>query len=439
MTLDDRPAGTGFERHAKALRARLPTSRHAEMLVQAVQAQLGARAFVEVRATGLVRRVFAAESDAPRTLMPWPIVELALGPASSASHPPISLDGMEIESWKVPQQPPPPPRQPVPKLRGLSFADLTISEGSGSFQIRYGEDGGAFESSTSGERVLHALSAARDATAGNALEQLADRIVAFHADQAGPGRLHLPVHLPCGAQGAWGRAIGSVRRALWQRRVPADACFLAVECYAGEQMCFGAGRDEAWAALRAAIEREQPRPPKPAPAPNFEDLEDDLPPGTIILRAPPPDMPWPEPTPENTPVAFVPVPAAPATPCPFGAWIPLVDDWGNVTYAALRHDPDGFTLVDGSLLGEIDLDDIDAAIAGPEAEQEERWRQHRAAEAWRGQPSMDYCVSTFAFRDSEGRIVPPRVTSSGLAPQPNHDGLDGGRLRGCVVRQRWLA
>lgn len=445
MVLEDQPCrpGDGFERIATALREKLPTTRHAQMLLQAVQAQLGARAWLEVQAKGLHNRLFASESEEPASLVPWPILHLALGAASSSSQPTLPILG-GLESWQIPE---PPPRPPVPNLRGLTFGDLTIFEGHGSFEIRYAEDGGSFECCTSGQRVLHALRDACEGKVGNPVELIADRVAAFRGELAGPARLHLPVPLPCGAEGAWSTAMLALRRALWERREPADARFAAVDCLGGEQMTFGASRDEAWAAMRAAIAQRQPRRPRPKPLPpGLGSADDDGPgldasgedSGIIHLRAPRPDMPWPEPTPESTPIAFVPIPPPPARACPFGRWQPLIDGFGNITYAALQHEAEGFTLIDGALLDDIDLAGLDALLVEPEAEQEARWRRLREQARDDGRP-LDYSVASFAFRDAQGKLIPPEPSGGFLSPEPNPlDALDGARVRGTVVRQRWL-
>lgn len=445
MVLEDQPCrpGDGFERIATALRQKLPTTRHAQMLLQAVQAQLGARAWLEVRAKGMRNRLFAAESEAPASLVPWPILHLALGSASSSAQPLLPIEG-GLESWQMPS---PAERPPVPNLRGLTFGDLTIFEGSGAFEIRYGEDGGAFETCTTGRRVLHALRDACEGTPGNPVERLADCVSGFRGELAGPARLHLPEPMPYGAEGAWSTAMIALRRALWQRRVPADARFVALECLAGTQMTFGVHRDEAWSALREVIARQQPRRPKPKPLPPglrptefHEDGEPVFDPanewGDILLPTPPPEMPWPEPTAENTPIAFVPVPPPPARACPFGKWQPVVDGFGNITFAALRHDAEGFTLIDGGLVDSLDLGGLDAALVDLEAEQEARWRSLR--EDWSDRPRQDYSLVSFAFRDAQGKSIAPRLSGGSLSPQPSLDGVDGAQLRGTVVRQRWL-
>ena len=445
MPLDELPASPhdGFERIATTLREKLPTTRHAQMLLQAVGAQLGARAWLEVQAKGLRTRLFAAESEAPASLVPWPILHLALCGASSSAQPPLPIGG-GLESWQLPT---PPPRPPVPNLRGLTFGDLTIFEGHGSFEIRYAEDGGAFETCTTGRRVLHALRDACEGKVGNPVELIADRVAAFRGELAGPARLHLPVPLPYGAEGAWSVAMLALRRALWERRGPADARFVAVEGLAGEQMTFGASRDEVWAAMRAAIAQQQPRRPKPKPLPpEFSSPDDDGPgfdtsgddSGIIRLRAPRPDMPWPEPTPENTPIAFVPIPLPPARACPFGSWQPVIDAFGNITYAALQHEAEGFTLIDGGLLDTIDLAGLDAALVDLAAEQEARWRS-LLEQARSDRPPPEYSVVSFAFQDAQGKPIPPRLNGGLLSPEPNPlDALDGARVRGTVVRQRWL-
>jgi len=63
-----------LEEGLAALRRALPTSRHADLLFEAVEVSLGERAFVEDRSKGQCRKLFRRDQEHHDLLIPWPVL-----------------------------------------------------------------------------------------------------------------------------------------------------------------------------------------------------------------------------------------------------------------------------------------------------------------------------------------------------------------------------
>ncbi len=428
----------GFERHAKAIRAMLPTSRHAQMLFDAVAERLGEDAFVQAIQAGRSRRLFRRDREHAEWLVPWPTLEIACGEAAART---LSMETGE-------QIPDPERTDPTRNLRGLTRADLSIGDGLSSFDLRCGADGHTFETCISGRRVLHVLSAVRREQSANHVELLAERVAALTPDQVGVGRVRLPAQGGFSPQGALAAGLHGIRRSLWQGEIPSDATFAAADGIVGTAVAVGNSRDATLAAMRDTLRRVQPRPKKPDPLPENRwthplfsamDLDDDA---WEKMRA---DVErerarvWPDATFDTVPITLLPLPKAmPAAPtCPFGKWVGLVDRFGNYDVAAVQHDPFGFTLIDRRLLDGLDADRLTAQLDAVDANGS--FLPSHLIEDWAGErASYDCKVTVYNLRDAEGRVIAPQMCLVTEAPTYDMAHFDALALRNRVLRQRWI-
>ncbi len=421
----------------RALAAAVPTSRHASMLVDAVVDLLGARAFVDTANDGNRRRVYERDADNSDWVIPWPAVEVFLGGRLWHATDPIQLR----------DTPPPPPRERrVPRLRNLGFGDLRVGEAESAIELRYAETGVLQENcGNASPAAPPALASIAPARPGSPLEQVAERIAALDRAQRGPGRVRLPVPTPDGVPGAWAIGLISTRDALFDGRVPPGARWVAADGWAGTAFGHGATRDEALERWLAEVRRVRPGPavPDPDEPPTETSLEvvEERPDRVRFagaLAGTPDGVPRPELVPENTPAVLIALAPPPDWPPPFGAWMRLLDEYGRTEWVALRHDPDGFTLVGGELLGRSDLarldqqlDAADRAAAHKLEVPEGEWPAHL--------PRRDSRVVTYRAVDERGRSIAPSV--DGVEVNPGFRGriLQATKVRNRVVRQRWIA
>jgi len=404
----------------KAIRDAVPTSRHGSMLFDMVRDHLGGRAHVETAAGGAQRLLFARERPGSEVILPWPV----------AGH---SAKGRLSVVFPPPDDDRPRPGR-APNLRGLGPGEIVVHDGATHVTVTYGADGRAIEMAAHDPGGWAAAVAALGSGGARPVELFAGYIAVLDFARHGPGRLHLPVPLPGGVDGAWLTGLAALREALFDEQVPPAARWAVADGYEGTALAWGTTREEALEAWRAEVARRRPRP---APAVEPEDPEDDLFESSgdefrarFTLRAPPSDVPQPDPTPENTPAAIVPLRPPPETAPPAGCWAPLLDRFGNLTYAAVRHRPDGFWIVGPGAAERVDLDDVERLIAEaprppwPDASPE--------VEAPR--PPANYDLAWYA-RDGDAFRYAGGSRGEAFTPAS----LDGGFVHDLVGRLRYLA
>ena len=228
---------------------------------------------------------------------------------------------------------------------------------------------------------------------GMSVEGLASRIAELDPSWAVPARVRLPLPLPGGAAGAWSRALGAIRRAVWTGDVPPEARWVATDGFDGSALVWGTTREEALERLETRIAEVRPKPPGWKPPEEKEPVEVEEQPsgpienedgetvgfstGSITLRSPASgELAWPMPVPRLTPRVLLPLPEMPSEVPEHLAgfeWIRLVGEWGEVGHALRWQDDEGFELIGE---GVVDLvDDLDALRAGIDASEE-------AEQAW---------------------------------------------------------
>jgi len=425
-------------RSTHAIRDAVPTRAHAEMLFGMVADILGEAAWVETWNGETTRTLYRRETPGSKWIVPWPLLSVTRGGREGPSPILTAVPG-------VYQEPPTRPG-PAPKIRGLGPGSLTIHDGPQHVNVCYGGDGRWFECSVSSppQEALAGVVAALAAKTASPPEIVASFVAALDLGRHGPGRVHLPVALPGGAQGVWNCGLFALRDALFEDRVPASAQWAAVDGWTGRAMAFGATRDAAVDAWRSTLARVRPfperpkAPAEPLPEPSVEQSFD----GESFsmhatLRGPSSDVPWIEPTLENSPVAVFSLPESPANPSPLGGWTRLVDGHGNLRPAAIRREREGFTVVGNGLFGIIGPD-LEAKLDAADREWDARtFPTFERPPGFPEPPPTDTSVRTYRLVDDRTHApVKPSVSSAGRRCGFDARMLDAEHVRRQVVRVR---
>lgn len=431
----DPPTGHDSDRDALALRSALPTSRHAEMVVDSLGSLLGARAVIETAGHGTTTTIYCRDRDHDDWLVPWPILRFArgqrLGWVQGAEGPPSNA-------------PPPASDAPPPRLSGVMPGELEIYYGEFSFTWTYGEDGRIAETCRGHpvERLAELARATTD-TAGNPVENLIDYLATLDPGRLGSGRVQRPVPSPASVEGPWRLGLARVRDAIFDGRLPGDARWVAVDGFAGSVLCASATRDDAIARCRDEIARVRPVPPPPEPPPELPpEIEAQIgaPGGYFMISAPGADAPpGVEATAANTPIALMELAPLPAEPPPFGRWIHVFDERGAPGHALLRRDERGITLIGNDVLGQIDPAEIDEHIDAADRNAAVWMEKLLARERHPDLPPLDCLILRYALESRAARA--PQLALRGTSQQHGFSGrmLRAEEVARGVVRQRWLA
>ena len=338
-----RPDGPEEFRAVHAVRDALPMRRHAEMLFEMVADLLGGEAWIETWNGETTRRLFRRESPGSPWFPPWPLLSVTRGGRTGPSPAMTGVPGVYEE--------PRPRPGPAPRLRDLGPGELDIHDGPHRVTVSYGGDGRWFECSRSvSPEALAGAVPALAAKTGPPVEILAAFLAGLDVARHGPGRVHLPVALPGGLQGTWLCGLFAIREALFRGRVPRSARWVAADGWTGAALTWGGTREAALDAWRAEVERVRPFPPRPEepaeppPEPSMEQsFEGNRFHLRMTLRGPTSDVPWLEPTPENSPAALVPIGDLPGGPPALGAWTWLVGSFWTARFRRLTSTASGKT------------------------------------------------------------------------------------------------
>lgn len=435
------PSGSDEFRSVHAIRDAIPTRAHAEMLFGMVADMLGDAAWVETWNGETTRTLFRREAPGSPWIVPWPLVSVTRGGREGPSPILTAVPGVYEEPTTRPG--------PAPKIRGLGPGSLTIHDGPQHVNVCYGGDGRWFECSVSSppQEALAAVLPALGAKNASPTEIVASFVAGLDLGRHGPGRVHLTVALPDGVQGAWNCGLSAVREAMFFDYFPA-ASWVAVDGWTGRAFSFGATRDATVEGWRRELARVRPYPEKPgAPAESLPEpcVEQSFDGDSFSIRAtmrgPSSDVPWVEPTLENAPMVLLPIAVHPETTPPFGEYTPVVDAYGGMRMALVRHDRGGFTLVGDALVGQ-NLDDLDARLDAADCEWDERQRylaeQFARPEGFPEPPPSDCSVRTYRIMDEQTRtpLLTAAVSSASRQRGFNARGIDGERVRWQVVRMR---
>ena len=428
------PDEQGEFRAVWAIRDAVPTRRHAEMLFDMVVDILGEEAWVESCNAGAVRTLFRRESAGSPFIVPWPLLSVARGGREGPSPIPTEVPGVFAE----------PPRRPgpVPRLRGLGPGELDVHDGPDRVTVSYDGDGRWFECSRSvSPEALSGVVPALEAKTATSVELMADHVAGLDPGRHGPGRVFLPAPLPGGARGTWNCGLYAIREACFADAGPGAPGFMAADGWTGRAMARGATREAALEAWKTEVAKvrpfpEKPKPPRePLPEPSVEQALTEN--GFRIratLRGPSSDVPWVEPTIENSPAAVLPLERPPGGAAPTGGWTLLVGGFGAQVPAALGWEPEGFTLLGDRLL-DMDPEELEARLAAADRDAPEKpaWSAEPGSEI----PVTDTRVRTYRFADERtgAPLDAPLISTSWSGGFHARD-LDGDRLRWSVVRMR---
>lgn len=436
---NERPTDDVEFRSVHAIRDAIPTRAHAEMLFGMVADLLGEKAWIETQDGESTRTLFRREAAGSRWIVPWPLLSVTRGGREGPSPVLTAIPGVYEEPTIRPG--------PAPKIRGLGPGQITLHDGPEHVNVCYGGDGRWFECSVSSppRNALAGVVAALAAKTASPTEIVASFVAGIDLGRHGPGRVHLPVALPHGAQGAWNCGLFAIREALFEDRVPAAAPWIAADGWTGRAIAWGETRDAAIDAWRAELARvrpfpERPQPPaEPLPEPSAEQsFEDGQLSFRVTLHGPSSDVPWVAPTLENSPVAVLPIAEMPASLPSLGMWTRLLGAYGTVRSAALRRDRQGFTLVGDRVLDVVPHDGLDARLDAADRDYDARpLPRFERPPGFPEPPPTDCSVRTYRLIDEgTGRAATPFVASSGRSAGFRASGLDGDRLRWSAVRLR---
>jgi hypothetical protein len=404
---------------AETLRSR----RHAEMLFEALSAQLGDAAWLETANDGALRRLFRRDPVDPTQIVPWPVLELNVGSRIGYVTEWTTMDG-------EPAMAPAPQPAPPPRLRGLGPGEIRLLDGSERIEIYYGDTGSKLETCRSHHRrPLPGLGAALTATDGNPIELLARYLATLDPGRHGEGRVLIPTPMPGGAGDVWQIGLRALRRARFEDAAARGGGWAVADGLTGTALGFGDTRERALAQWRAAVATRLPWPePRPEPEPPAE-----LPPGSILLRGPNSDVPMPEPAPEKVPCVIVPLAPFPEDPPGFGSWTPLLGEYGATSFAACRRKRRGFTLVGRDVLAAVDFERLEATLDRLDEVDEERFRAIIAQTP--GGVRRYPCRTRIHHVRDDGELV---LDSASENPDWHAGALDGDVIARRVVRQRWV-
>lgn len=419
-----------------AIRDAVPTRRHAEMLFGMVIERLGETAWVESWNDGQSRSLFRCEAPGSSWIVPWPLLTVSRGGREGPSPIPTSVPGIFEE----------PPKRPgrAPRLRDLGPGRLEVKDGPFCAEVSYGADGRWFETVRSAEAgTLAGVVDALRAKTASPVEIVADFLADREPGRHGPARVLVPVPLPFGVADLWRRALFTIREDLFRRDAPISGHFAAADGWLGLARARGESREAATERWAAEVERVRPFPerPKPPPEPLPESfMEQEATEngfrmwGTLRVHRKS-DTPWVEPTVANAPAGAIPVPSLPREPPPFGEWTRLVGAFGTAYVAAIRWEPEGFTLVGDRALGRLDFERLEENLAAADrrAPPELPWDPPPGFES----PPPDTRIRTYRLIDERtGEPVAPSILSTSARRGFRARDLDGDRLRGAVARMR---
>ena len=384
---------------AHALRASLPTSRHAELLFDLLVDLLGDQAVVTTENGRTLFKLFRRDVVDAGRVVPWPVAQLSTAGRIGWVSPTVDTRTGEV----VPEREAPAGR--ARRLRGLGRAEVEVYDGTARVSVLYGDDGTATETSLNDlvPNRLGELLAALASRRAQSAELVADVIAALDPGRHGPGRITWPVPVPCGPVGAWLQGLASARRALYDGRVPATARHLVVDGIAGTALGWGRTLDEANVAFERAVEQAPPSPsrqhqtawddydddgtllrrgrpvreddlapwesddpwvreddaePEPDAPPGLTDLGG----GLVRLTGPTPDVEMPVITVESVPRVILPLAGSPTVPAPLGRWERTIGACGATGHVARAVTPTGFVQLGERLRWRVDPRTLDAAL-----------------------------------------------------------------------------
>jgi len=427
-------------RVSHAIRDAIPTRVHAEMLMDVILDGLGRAAWTESYNDGSRHLVFRRERPDADVVVPTPLISLDTRGRQSAVV-------MIARPEGAPDEPPPRPGR-VPKLRNLGPGEVLLYDGPHSITITYGDDGRWKEITRGGpkETLAGVLPALAKKTA-NPVELLGEFMANLDLSRHGKGRVRMPVPMPNGVRASWLCGLHAIRTALFEDRLPGGAGWAIADGWTGRALAWGVTREKAEAAWQEEVQRVRPwpekpvKPPEPPPKESVEQVADPVA-GTIAvrmtLRGPSSDVRLPEPTLANTPAVMIALSPEPDGDAPFGRWTRLLGPLGETISAALRREPDGFTLLGDRLAAVVEFDELEESLTAADEDFDARsFPTPPRPAGFPAPPPADTRVRTYRLvNEQTGRSVRPEVTSQSSSAGFRPTTLDGERLRWSALQLR---
>jgi len=442
----------------------LPTTGHAMQLFDAVLARMGDR-FVEDLGHPIgLRAIVAGDGD---WLVPWPVIELGLGPPSPGD-----------------------PERAAPELgpRGAQrrSARLAIHEGGERLSIQFDDNGlpqivaipvgdwwsysnhpelpARYDRDNRPPRKPPMSMVLRDDLdpRGVSIDALADMILALDPKRTG-ARVRIKDPVGFGTRGCVLRALPGLRRALFSTAIPESARFLVCDGYEGVAISYGATSSEALDGFAAALFRNKPK----RPAHDLNEPDDDGAYGVTIhegpkvvehdaedgkrielgrmkigVRFPPPSLGFPRVTPATIPLVLLPLPQVPELPdaaraAGLARWARVVDERGDVANVLVRDDERGMTAVGEGVLDCVDLATLDDALDEAErAEEEATPAEVRDDPLYRGRFERPRFLHFGVWDALERQPTTPRVAGGAFGGVTAVDAYDGAKMAWAVTRAR---
>lgn len=422
---------------AEVIRDAVPTSRHAQMLFDMVSARLGELAVVETANEQTHLTLYRREAADADAIIPWPLLRLGLRGRLSTVVVLAAPPG-------TPDEPPPRPGK-APKLRNLGPGEIELHDGPHKITVTYGKDGRWIETARSMDAEAH--TGAIDAIAAGGAqptELLATYVADLDLARHGPARVLRPAPLPGGVASAYNTGLFALRDALFDEHVPPDAAVAVADGFSGAALAWGETVEEALDGWRAVVRGEQPEPhiPEPPTEPEPDEVvRHEIGPGlfgaTVSVRGPEPDVPWPDFVPANTPAVIVPLARCPYETNEWGTWTRLLGPHGETTFALVRRDLEGCTIVGAQLVPILDLETLEAQLdradvltSLPIAPRTD-WPAHL--------PTLNSGTVTYQLVDDDTREpIEPRAVAGRQTHGFVTRELDGAALAWRVMRQRWF-
>lgn len=448
-----------------AMKAHVPTSRHAEMLFEILVDLLGDQGVLWTANEGRLRKLFRRDPIDATLVVPWPVAQLSIGGRIGWVSPTIDTRTGEV----VPELELPPGKPS--RLRGLGPAEIDLHEGQAHINLVFGETG-AYKETSIDDRVPSRLSEIPVAIASKRappVELIATCIACFDPGVHGRGRVHVPVPVPGGPEGTWQVGLLAARRALFSGRVPADARYLVADGVSGAAVGWGPTLAAATGAFDAEVAASPPAPdrtmhtawddyddvgnlikrgemPEPEAPKPWETSEGDepwkpaRPPGTIDLTGgavritgPTPDVPLPPITVATVPRAIIPLAGSPPFAPPLGCWERTIGARGATAHVARLVRAQGFLQVGEQVIWRVDPRTLDEVLDGLDAQRAEADAALHEASPYR--EFVRFRSSTYRWADARnGR--PAGLEWAGGSSGPVFDGvaLDGD-IEAVVVRR----
>jgi hypothetical protein len=411
---------------ADAFKAVLPTSRHAEMLLDLVVSTLGPMCVVETAGGGTLVRVSAKDKDYPDWTVPWPMLELSRGRRLGY------IMGGEGE----PSDEAPPARdEEQPRLRGLAPGELEIFDGAHAVTLTYGQDGRLAETTRKGpEDLLSSAIKAVERGGAQPIELLAEHLANMDIGSACPGRILYSVGCGRPALGVWFCALDAFKDAMIATPMESESTWVAVDGNAGTVLRSDPERSDAIRKCEEGISKFHPRIPELKPRFTQEELAELGFDGLIQISAPATDAPSHRQIPAITPIGITKLDALPSKPPPFGNWMRLLNQQGRSIIATMMREGAGLLIVTEAALRRVPsletltrmMDDADhrydAMMPRPD------WEPPR--------PRLRSDARNYSFKDSDDDAPKFYVTGGSLSHEFSGRVIRSERVDGGAFRKR---